>query len=130
MEIRAESMRTFLCVVAAWMLVGSLTYGQSIFATLTGVVSDPSGAVVPNAKVHLRNESTGSLRDTVTNADGYFTFASIAVGDFTYELTVEARGFATYKAAGITLGGGDKRNINISMKVGETTETVQVTAGA
>jgi hypothetical protein len=62
------------------------------FATLTGVVSDPSGAVVPGAKVHLRNEATGSLRDTVTNSDGYFTFASLAVGDFAYEMTVEAQG--------------------------------------
>lgn len=130
MGIRANSMGIFSCVVTAWTLVGSLTYGQSIFATLTGVVSDPSGAIVPNSTVHLRNESTGSLRDTVTNNDGYFTFASVAVGDFTYELTVEARGFASYKASGITLVGGDKRNINITLKVGPTTETVAVTAGA
>lgn len=130
MEVRAKTAKIFFCVVTASMLIGALTYGQSIFATLTGVVSDPSGAVVPNATVHLRNESTGSLRDTVTNSDGYFTFASIAVGDFTYELTVEARGFTSYKAAGITLLGGDKRNVNIMLKVGPTTETVAVTAAA
>ena len=119
--------------LAYWVIVcvmfGSLSYGQSIFATLTGVVSDPSGAVVPNAKVHLRNESTGSLRDTVTNTDGYFTFASLAVGDFTHELTVEAQGFVTYKASGIALGGGEKRNINVTLKVGATTETVEIKAG-
>src|SRR5437879_6276314 len=99
MEIRAETTRTLVCGVIAWMLFGSLAYGQSIFATLTGVVSDPSGAVVPSAKGHLRNESTGSMRDTVTNSDGYFTFASLPVGDFTYELTIDAQGFAAYKAS-------------------------------
>jgi len=113
MEIRAETTRTLVCVVIAWMLFGSLAFGQSIFATLTGMVSDPSGAVVPSAKVHLRNESTGSMRDTVTNNDGYFTFASLAVGDFTYDLTVEAQGFVSYKASGIALGGGEKRNYRI-----------------
>jgi len=76
--------------------------------------------------VHLRNEATGSLRDTVTNSDGYFTFASLAVGDFAYEMTVEAQGFVNYKATGITLGGGEKRKINLTLKVGPTTETVEV----
>src|SRR5438034_4531024 len=122
-------MKRFASWVIVYMLFGSLSYGQAIFATLTGVVSDPSGAVVPNAKVHLRNESTGSMRDTVTNSDGYFTFASLAVGDFTYDLMIDAQGFATYKASGIALGGGEKRNINVALKVGLTTETVEVKAG-
>lgn len=129
MGIRANTTRALVRIVIAWTLIGSLAYGQSIFGTLTGVVSDPSGAAVPKARVHLRSESTGSLRDTVTNTDGYFTFASLAVGDFTYELTVESQGFSTYKAAGIALGGGEKRNVNVTLKVGETTETVEVKAG-
>src|SRR5437867_1347477 len=121
-------MKRFASWVIVYMLFGSLSYGQAIFATLTGVVSDPSGAVVPNAKVRLRNESTGSLRDTVTNSDGYFSFASLAEGDFTYELTLEAQGFVTYKASGIALGGGEKRNINVTLKVGSTSETIEVKA--
>ncbi|HUK18593.1 MAG TPA: carboxypeptidase-like regulatory domain-containing protein [Bryobacteraceae bacterium] len=100
---------------------------QSIYSTLTGVVSDPAGAVVPNAKVTLKNEQSGSLRDTVTNAEGYFTFASVSVGNFTYELSVEAKGFSTYKATGIALNESEKRNINAVLQVGTTTETVEVT---
>ncbi|HXI42968.1 MAG TPA: carboxypeptidase-like regulatory domain-containing protein, partial [Bryobacteraceae bacterium] len=130
MEIHADTPRGLVRGIITWMLFASLANGQSIFATLTGMVSDPSGAVVPNAKVHLRNESTGSLRDTVTNGDGYFTFASLAVGDFTYDLTVEAQGFVVYKASGIALGGGEKRNINITLKVGPTTESVEVMASS
>src|SRR6266436_8779826 len=96
----------FLVAIALTMLSAVNLRAQSIFATLTGVVSDPSQAVVPQAKVKLKNVQSGSLRETVTNNDGYYTFASVSVGDFTYELTVEAKGFVTYKASGVTLGGG------------------------
>src|SRR5689334_11603208 len=81
----------FLVGVALLAFAATNLPAQSIFATLTGVVADPSGAVVPNATVKLKSEGTGSLRDTVSNSDGYFSFASVPVGDFTYELTVEAQ---------------------------------------
>src|SRR5215469_9762811 len=108
------------------MLPCSTLWAQSIYATVTGVVSDPASAVIPNAAVRLKNEQSGSLRETTTNSDGYFTFASVGVGDFTYELTVEAKGFQIYKANGIALNGGEKRNINVALSVGSTTEVVEV----
>jgi hypothetical protein len=67
----------------------------------------------------------GVLRDTVTNNEGYYTFASVPVG--TYELNVEAKGFEKYKASDIEMRGGEKRNLNVSLTVGATTETVDVT---
>ena len=99
---------------------------QGIFATLTGVVSDPSGSVVANAKITLRDAVSGSARDTVTNGEGYYTFASVPVGS--YSLTVEAPGFQSYKADDIRLGGGEKRNVNVSLAVGSTSATVEVNA--
>lgn len=99
---------------------------QSLFATLTGVVSDPSGAVVPDASVRLINEQSGSARDTVTNAEGYYSFPSVAVGNYTYKLLVEAKGFTTYQAMGLALLGGDKRNVNVELKVGSAAQTVEV----
>jgi Carboxypeptidase regulatory-like domain len=99
---------------------------QGVFATLTGVVSDPSGGVVPNAKITLIDAVSGSVRDTVTNGDGYYTFAAVPVG--TYQLMVEAQGFRQYKAVDISLGGGDRRNVNVQLVVGSTAETVQVNA--
>jgi hypothetical protein len=110
-----------LCVLPAANLSG-----QSIYATLTGVVSDPSGAVIPKATVKLRNEASGSLRDSVTNTEGYFTFASVPVGDYTYALEVEAKGFVSYKATGLAFTGGDKRNVNITLTVGTATEIVEI----
>lgn len=113
------------CVFA--LLVGMM-WGQGIFATLTGVVSDPSNAVVNGAKVTLIDAASGSARDSVTNSDGYFTFASVPVGK--YNLKIEAQGFEAYKADGIELGGAEKRNVNVTLTVGSTSQTVEVSAEA
>src|SRR5271157_4650544 len=113
------------CVLA--LLVGVM-WGQGIFATLTGVVSDPSGAVVKGAKVVLTDAGSGSSRDTETNTDGYYTFASVPVG--TYNMRVESQGFEVYKANGIALGGSEKRNLNVTLTVGAASQTVEVSAEA
>ena len=79
-----------VCVVALTLLSVN-AQAQGIFATLTGVVSDPAGAVLTGSKVTLRDAASGSSRQTTTNGEGYFTFASVPVG--TYTLTAEAAGF-------------------------------------
>ena len=114
----------FLAAFALFCAFAASLSGQSIYATLTGVVTDPSQALVAQATVRLRDQGSGSMRDTVTNREGYYTFASVPVG--TYELTVEIAGFETYKEPGIALGGGEKRNVNVTLKVGSTTESVVV----
>ena len=121
-----------------WWRIGSLAAlalvltanlsAQGIYATLTGVVSDPSQAVVAKAKVTLKDTQSGSQRDTVSNNEGYFTFASVPVG--TYDLSIEAKGFSSSKLSGIALGGGEKRNVDITLKVGTTSETVEVAGTA
>ena len=108
------------------LVIGYPVLAQGIFATLTGVVSDQAGSVVPNAKISLKDAISGSARETVTNGDGYYTFASVPVG--TYVLSVEAQGFRQYEASDISLGGGERRNVNVQLQVGTTQETVQVSA--
>ena len=122
-------MRRYACIavlLCPFILNGSTALSQGIFATLTGVVADPSGGVVPNAKITLRDSTSGSTRDTLTNGSGYYTFASVPVGN--YELTVQFHGFRQYKASDISLGGGESRNVNVQLQVGSTDETVQVSA--
>ncbi|MGD0771837.1 MAG: carboxypeptidase-like regulatory domain-containing protein [Candidatus Solibacter sp.] len=118
----------FLLAVALFGALAANLPAQSIYATLTGVVSDPSQGLVAQATVRLRDEGSGSLRDTTTNSQGYYTFASVPVG--TYELTIAIAGFETYKESGVALGGGEKRNVNVTLKVGSATETVMVTGTA
>jgi len=108
----------------AILLAANLT-AQGIYGTLTGVVSDPSTAVVAKVKVTLKDAQSGSQRETLTNNDGYFTFASVPVG--TYDLTLEAKGFNSYKVTGIALGGGEKRNVDVTLQVGTTSQAVEVT---
>ena len=117
--------RGVVCLLG--LLVGVM-WGQGIFATLTGVVSDPSGAVVNGARVTLTDAGSGSARETQTNSDGYYTFASVPVGK--YNITIEAQGFETYKATGIALGGAEKRNLNVTLTLGSTSQTIEVNAEA
>src|SRR5690348_14015612 len=96
-------------------------------ATLTGTVFDSSGAVVADATVTLKNEASGDVRDTVSNGDGFFTFA--AVPPATYTISVEKAGFRTWQAKSIMLNSADRRNISgIKLAPGATTETVVVEA--
>ena len=119
-----KMVRLLLCV-SLFAFFASAAWAQGIFATLTGVVTDPSQSVVSGAKITLRNIESGSTRETVSNGEGFFTFASVPVG--TYSVTIEASGFKTHKEDAIRLGGGEQRNVNIPLAVGGSTETVEVT---
>jgi hypothetical protein len=112
----------FTPLVCLCLLTGA--WGQGIFATLTGVVTDPSQSVVAGAKVTLRDLGSGSIRETVSNSDGYYTFASVPVGR--YSLSVDAQGFRSHREDEVRLGGGERRNINVTLLVGSQGETVEV----
>jgi Carboxypeptidase regulatory-like domain len=71
--------RFLVGIAFAAMLSGNLA-AQSIYGTLTGIVSDPSQAVVSGAAITLRDQQSGSQRDTLTNSDGYYTFSSVPPG--------------------------------------------------
>jgi hypothetical protein len=126
--MKSSGFSAFVC--SLFLLTAAGLHAQSLFGTLTGIVSDPTGAVIPGASVTLREEKSNSLRTTVTDSSGYYTFASVSVGDFTYELTVEAKGFQIDKLPGIVLLGGDNRNINVNMQVGNTNQTITITGSA
>lgn len=115
-------------LLAGVLLLATGLWSQAIFATLTGIVTDPSGAVVGNVKITLRNAESGDARETVTDSQGYYTFASVPVG--TYNLTISAPGFQTFQENTIALGGGEKRNVNAALQVGSTNQTVEVSGTA
>src|ERR1041385_822167 len=119
-------MAKIFSTLALFVFLTTNLWGQGIFATLTGIVTDPSGSVVPDAKVVLKDAQSGSARETVTNGEGYYTFASVPVG--AYIIPVDAKGFQTYKADQISLGGGERRNINATLVLAGTTQTVEVVA--
>ncbi|HTS05340.1 MAG TPA: carboxypeptidase regulatory-like domain-containing protein [Candidatus Eisenbacteria bacterium] len=101
---------------------------QSIFANLSGTVTDTSGAVVPGAKVTLQNTGTKVVRQLTANSDGYFSATQLPTG--TYNVTAEAKGFEKYQATGIVLNSSDQKNLNINLRVGAESETIEVSAAA
>ena len=79
----------------------ALTFGQFTTASLNGIVTDASGAAVPEAKVVVRNTETGFQTAITTGVNGLFVFPRLPVGS--YRLTVEKSGFASYVQEGIVL---------------------------
>jgi hypothetical protein len=98
---------------------------QVVGGTISGTVTDPSSAVIPNAEVLVHNEDTGTERRLLTGPDGRFSAPSIPVG--TYTLTVKFAGFATYTRTGIPLSIAQSLNLPVSLALSGS-DTVTVTA--
>jgi hypothetical protein len=129
MLARLFSKRTSVVVSVFVILISSLFaeqgYAQVTGATLSGTITDPSGAVVPNAQVSMRNTATGVTRTVTADTAGLYVAPNLLPG--TYEISVTAPGFNTSKESNVELGVGAQQQLNFSLKVGETTQTVQVT---
>ena len=88
--------------------------------TLSGLVEDATGAVIPGAKITLHNQATGADRTSRSNGSGNFTFSSVPSGD--YSLSVDIQGFAPLSESGIHLDPGDNKALgNLKLEAGATT---------
>src|SRR5262245_24914146 len=111
------------------ILSASNTFSQTTFATITGTVTDPTGSVVPGAKVIITSEAEGTVRDLTAGTTGVFTAPNLTVGR--YRLQVNAAGFAPYDRTGIILSANQVLNVDVKMALAQSGITVQVTdAGA
>jgi hypothetical protein len=100
-------------------------FGQATnTGTVVGEVTDSSGAVVPGATVTLTDASEGVKLTDVTNADGKYAFTTVPVG--TYSVTASKSGFSITKTEGQEVNLGTQLTINLKLKVGGSTETVEV----
>jgi hypothetical protein len=99
---------------------------QQASATINGVVKDPTGAAVANAKVELASVSTGVVRTTSTNGDGLYVFPNIIPGAYT--MRVSAPGFSTVTQPETTLEVNQTATFDFHLKVGATQDTVTVAA--
>ena len=97
-------------------------------ATINGTVTDPTGALVPNASVTLTNQATDQIRSGVSNDSGIYRFANVGVGN--YMLTVSAPGFIRYTKAGIVVNVAQTLEENVALKIGSQSQTVTVQADA
>jgi len=110
------------------LLSPSQARAQLVTADVLGTVTDTTGAVIPNAKVTLLNTGTGISASMKSNATGEFLFSHVQIG--TFKITVEATGFKTFMANGITAGANDRVRIGAKLDIGNQVETVEVQASA
>jgi hypothetical protein len=101
---------------------------QSTFGSLTGTVSDQSGAIIPNAQVTVTNQDTGVARKAKTTADGIYTIPDLQPG--MYRVQVEAGGFGILERTGIALDANRVVNVDAVLTVGSSTTKVNVEAAA
>ncbi|MSV29991.1 MAG: carboxypeptidase regulatory-like domain-containing protein [Bryobacterales bacterium] len=92
---------------------------------MTGTVTDPSGAVVPAAKVTVTSEGTQTSREVITGSTGIFAVPNLSVGS--YRMVVAAAGFAPYDRGGITLSANQVLNADVKLALMQAGSTVQVT---
>src|SRR5579859_1182892 len=97
-------------------------------ATITGTVTDSSGAVVPNAPISLTNQATGQTRQTVSNSAGAYNFANVGVGNFT--LTASVSGFQKFVKTDIVVNVAQTLEEDVVLTAGSQAETVTVQADA
>lgn len=122
-------MRRLLLIFLALLLIpAGFCFGQAVDRQqITGTVTDPTGAAVPQADIVVTNEATGVVRNVKSNADGNFTVLNIPVG--VYTVTTTASGFKKSVLAGVNVDIGGKPDVPVQLAIGQATESVEVQAG-
>jgi hypothetical protein len=115
----------FLWILMAGVLAAAQSTGR---ANLTGVVTDPNGAVVVGAKITVTNTETNVTSASVTNGTGYFEIDSLDAG--IYKVTAAAPGFEGLVQSGIELRASSVVSLPLSLNIGRATESVSVSTGA
>lgn len=117
-------------LILLWVLpvsIGGL-FAQFDTGSITGLVKDPTGSVVPGAKMTLVNTATGVNVTTRTNEDGIYEFSNVRVG--TYKITGEKPGFSLASADNVAVSVAGRTRVDMSLAVGEVSQTIEVAAGA
>lgn len=114
----------FLIIAATY--TASLSQAQATTGLIQGTVVDPNGAVVTGASVNVKNINTGFERTVTSNSDGFFTAPLLPLG--TYRVTTSATGFTNSILENVEVTIGNTLNLNVSLKVGGTAETVDVSS--
>jgi hypothetical protein len=107
---------------------GVMCFAQSDRGSVSGIVTDPSGAGITGAKVTITNAGMGTQNSTVTTGAGTYTIPQVSAG--VYSVTVVAPGFTTLVRNGITVSVGEVAPVDLKLNVGQSTTTITVTEDA
>jgi hypothetical protein len=117
------ALRPLALCIAAFLIVAAAAHAQ-FAASISGTVTDTSGAVIPNATVTLNNPATSDQRTTTTGASGFYKFSELPAG--TYTLTVAANGFKNAIYTDVAVSAELPRSVDVKLEVGQASQTVTV----
>jgi hypothetical protein len=123
-----KTVRRFLSVCILFLCAASIALAQAGRGSISGLVTDPGGALIPGANFVLLNHATGVKQHTTTSSGGLYTFLSLNPG--VYEVTASQTGFRSVAQDKVTVTVDQVTEVNITLQVGAITETVTVTEGA
>ena len=109
--------------LVAFLFLVTPLQGQTVSGTVTGTITDPSGAIIPGATVTVKNTDTGGIRTGVTNAAGYFSIPALPPGP--YLLDAKIQGFREATSS-LTVSVGQTLTINLKMEIGSESQKVDV----
>ena len=116
------------CLLSLLALLPATVFCQSFQASVSGIVTDPTGAVVPNVKVSVTDTARGVSFSTTGNQDGVYSINNLTPS--TYTITAEASGFQSYQLTAFPLTARQEAVVNITLRLGATNQTVEVQAEA
>src|SRR6266853_484221 len=121
--------RLVLCAVVVLSLCVALRLDAQVTGgTILGTVTDATGGAVPKAEISITNTATGLGTTVTTSPEGFYSVPNLLPGKYT--VTAKSAGFSTAVVSGITLTVGAQQSVNIALKVGETSQRVEVTSTA
>jgi hypothetical protein len=115
-------------VAACVLALSASLFAQEFRGTINGIVTDPTGAVVAGAKVAVTEIHTGTKIPAVSDSVGQYTAPFLLPGD--YDIAVQMQGFKAFVRKGVHVGAGDHMAIDVNLAVGDTAQSVEVTAEA
>jgi hypothetical protein len=118
----------FCLALLALLVCAPEAMAQNIASTILGLVTDASGAAVPEVQITVTNTGTGISAKTKADASGSYTVPNLQFG--VYTVTAVKAGFQTFHASGVTLSAGQSVRVNVRLAVGEVQQSVDVTGEA
>jgi hypothetical protein len=119
-----KSLRVFLCISVLILSASSAALAQAGRGGVNGLVTDPTGAIVPGARVTVVNHATGVAQHTVTTAAGLYSYVSLTPG--VYVVTASQKGFESVAQDNVTVSVDQVSVVNIALRVGSVSEVVTV----
>ncbi|MGA2167991.1 MAG: TonB-dependent receptor [Terracidiphilus sp.] len=121
-------LRIFLCIWMLLLAAGTAAWAQAGRGGINGTVTDPTGAVVPGARVTALDHATGVSQSTVSTGAGFYSFVSLNPGS--YRVTASSKGFEAVAQDNVTVSVDQVTALNIALQVGSINEVVTVSSSA